>query len=292
RTRADAEQNGGSTSRMTAWVVAATIAAILTSVGVARHLSGDRQTQLGFQTQDSRRSSRTNRSRSNAPEYSFNVVNAFPHDDKAFCQGLAFDGTTIFESTGQYGKSTVRRVNLESGKPEKSLRLDRRLFGEGLTLFDGKVFQLTWKRQFGYIYDAETLKFIDTFRYAGEGWGLTHNGEHLIMSDGTDRLRFIDPKTFAVVKTIRVKDGRWPVQELNELEFVEGQIFANVWHSDRIAIISPDSGNVTGWIDLTGLLKARVGPEAVLNGIAYGDNRLFVTGKHWPQLFEIKLVKK
>ena len=224
--------------------------------------------------------------------YTFKVINTFPHDKHAFCQGLDFDGKTLFESTGKYGKSSIRRVNLETGKVEKELRLDHRLFGEGLTLFNDKVIQLTWKQGLGYVYDADTLKPLGTFRYAGEGWGLTHDGEHLIMSDGTDRLRFLDPDSFESVRTIRVKDGRQRIRKLNELEFVNGQILANVWKSDRIAIICPKTGRVTGWIDLSGLLSEPVGREAVLNGIAYEDGRLFVTGKFWPHLFEIKLLKK
>lgn len=226
--------------------------------------------------------------------YSFKVVNTYPHDPNAFCQGLDFDGKTLFESTGQYGQSAVRQVNLESGVVEKQLHLDKRLFGEGLTLIHDKVVQLTWKRGLGYVYDAKTLKLQSTFKYDGEGWGLTHDGDHLIMSDGTDKLRFLDPISFSLVRTIRVSDGGRSIRRLNELEFVRGQILANVWHSNRIAMIAPKTGDVTGWIDLSGLLAKLPGPESVLNGIAYDDktDRLFVTGKNWPQLFEIQLLKK
>ena len=226
--------------------------------------------------------------------YSFRVVNTYPHDPNAFCQGLDFDGTTLFESTGQYGQSTVRRVNLETGKVEKQLHLDKRLFGEGLTLIHDKVVQLTWKQGLGYVYNAKTLKLQGTFKYNGEGWGLTHDGNHLIISDGTDKLRFFDPISFSHVRTIRVKDGDRSVRQLNELEYVRGQIFANVWHSNRIAMIAPKTGKVVGWVDLSGLLDKPIGREAVLNGIAYEENvdRLFVTGKNWPQLFEIQLLKK
>lgn len=227
-------------------------------------------------------------------EYSFEVVNTYPHDSRAFCQGLDFDGKTIFESTGKYGQSSVRRVNLETGKPEIQLRLDERLFGEGLTLFQDKVIQLTWKRGLGYVYDAETLKPLSTFQYEGEGWGLTHDGENLIMSDGSDRLRFFEPTSFSLIKTIRVKHRERSIRRLNELEFVRGQVLANVWQTNRIAMIDPKTGEVSGWINLTGLLRSRLGPEAVLNGIAYEatSDRLFVTGKNWPKLFEIRLVKK
>ncbi len=224
--------------------------------------------------------------------YTFKVVKTYPHDKHAFCQGLAFDGKTLFESTGKYGRSSVRRVNLKTGKVEKQLRLDHRLFGEGLTLFKGKVFQLTWKKGLAYVYDAKTLKPLRTFRYRGEGWGLTHDGAHLIISDGSDKLRFLDSDSFTVVRSVRVKDRGRPVRKLNELEFVNGQILANVWHSNRIAIISPKTGKVSGWIDLSGLLRKRLGKEAVLNGIAYKNGRLFVTGKFWPRLFEIELIKK
>ena len=225
-------------------------------------------------------------------EYSYKILNTYPHDKNAFCQGLDFDGKTLFESTGKYGESTIRRVDLETGRPQKQLRLDQRLFGEGLTLYKDKVFQLTWKQGLGYVYNAETLKPLSTFRYRGEGWGLTHDGKNLIMSDGSDRLRFLDPKSFAVVKTVRVKDRNRYVRRLNELEFVNGQVLANVWQTNRIAMIAPKSGKVVGWIDLTGLHKNR-SRDDVLNGIAYEEtsDRLFVTGKNWPQLFEIELVK-
>ena len=232
---------------------------------------------------------------SSAPtEYSFKVVNTHPHDPNAFCQGLDFDGKTLFESTGKYGQSTVRRVDLETGKVETKLQLDDRLFGEGLTLFHDKVLQLTWKQRVGYVYDARTLKPLTTFQYEGEGWGLTHDGENLIMSDGTDKLRFLDPDSFSLVRTIRVSDRGRSIRRLNELEFVRGQILANVWRTNRIAMIAPKTGEVTGWIDLSGLLRKRLRPEDVLNGIAYDEasDRLLVTGKNWPQLFEIRLVRK
>lgn len=235
---------------------------------------------------------RGNLTRLSSTVHSFRVINTFPHDEGAFSQGLDFDGTTLFESTGQYGKSTIRRVNLKTGKVEKQLNLDKRLFGEGLTLLDDKVVQLTWKQGLGYVYDAKTLKLLETFRYRGEGWGITYDGTHLIMSNGTDRLQFLDPKTYSVVKTLRVKDRGRSVSDLNELEFVEGEVLANVWYSNRIAVISPETGKVNSWIDLSDLPNRPLDPEAVLNGIAYGDGRLFVTGKNWPKLFEIEVVKK
>ena len=233
-------------------------------------------------------------SNSSTPVYSYRIVNTYPHDPDAFCQGLDFDGQTLFESTGQYGKSTVRRVKLDTGEVEKQLNLDERLFGEGLALIRDRIFQLTWRQGVGYVYDASTLEPQATFKYNGEGWGLTHDGTHLIMSDGTDRLRFMDPNSFTEVRTVRVKDGGQSVYRLNELEFVRGEVFANVWHSNRIARIAPKTGEVTGWIDLSGLLDTSLGPEAVLNGIAYEESsdRLFVTGKNWPQLFEIEVLKQ
>ena len=277
RERTKIEPNRDSTGRRKTSALVLAILAALTAIGLANSsLSRRRDTPLAA-----------------APTvYSYQVVNSFPHDKQAFCQGLDFDGTTLFESTGQYGQSSVRRVNLETGKVEKQLRLDRRLFGEGLTLFDDRVIQVTWKRRLGYIYDAKTLKLRRTFRYDGEGWGLTHDGNHLIMSDGSDKLKFLDPVSFTLVRTIRVKDGGRPVRRLNELEYVRGEILANVWHSDRIAMIAPDTGKVNGWIDLSGLRGNLTDPEAVLNGIAFEDGRLFVTGKYWPRLFEIQLLKR
>lgn len=278
-----------SAGRARTYVLIVFVLLALVAVGLIKAgLSQNRQSQ-GAGSGSPQRGQAYSRSNRSAPVLTYEVVKTYPHDRNAFCQGLDFDGKTVFESTGHYGESTIRRVNLKTGKVEKWLRLDRRLFGEGLTLFEDKVLQLTWKRGLGYIYDAKTLKLLGTFRYEGEGWGLTHDDKHLIISDGTDRLRFLDPDSFAVVRTIKVKEGNRPVRELNELEFVKGRIFANVWHSDRIAMIDPDTGQVVGWIDLSGLLNSPVGPEAVLNGIAYEDGRLLVTGKNWPQLFEIQL---
>ncbi|MEO1528392.1 MAG: glutaminyl-peptide cyclotransferase [Planctomycetota bacterium] len=271
-------------SRFTLFVSAVCILAGLLTIGFAAAQSRD-SGDAGYHWI----SQRTTRS---APVYRVEVVNTFPHDSDAYSQGLDFDGETLFESTGQYGKSSVRRVNLKTGRVEKLLRLDDRLFGEGLTLFDDKLVQITWKRGVGYIYDAETLKFERQFRYSGEGWGLTYDGDHLILSDGSDRLKFLDTNSFKVVRTIRVKDGTRPIRQLNELEYVNGQVLANVWHKDQIAIIAPATGKVTGWLDLTGLLGETLGPESVLNGIAYEDGRLFVTGKNWPKLFEIKLKRR
>ena len=226
--------------------------------------------------------------------FSYEVVNTFPHDSKAFCQGLVCRGKWLFESTGQYGQSSLRRVELTTGRVEQKLALNRRLFAEGLTLFDGKLYQLTWRAKTGFIYDADTLKRVGKFKYEGEGWGLTHDGSHLILSDGTDRLRFLDPDSFRVTKTLRVKEGSKAIGWLNELEYINGKILANVWYSNQIAIIGPESGQVVGWIDLRGLSRHPLGRESVLNGIAYDEEsgRLFVTGKNWPELYEIKIRRR
>ncbi len=190
--------------------------------------------------------------------------------------------------------STLRRVDWKTGEVQASVELNRKYFGEGIAIMGDKVFQLTWKNQLGLIYDAASLKFLETFSYSGEGWGLTEDGKLLIMSDGTSTLRFLDPKTFKVVKRLTVKLGRQKISDLNELEFVNGEIWANIWHDDRIVRISPIDGSVLGWINLAGLYPR--GPqdrERVLNGIAYDNKsgRLFVTGKNWTKLFEIETVR-
>lgn len=228
--------------------------------------------------------------------YGYEIVNTYPHDPGAFCQGLEIVDGKLYEGTGQYGKSTLRKVNLETGKVLQQVSLDRRLFGEGITIRDQRIYQLTWRSGLGIVYDQETFKELGRFRIRGEGWGLTHDGKNLILSNGSPTLQFLDPKTFRVVRRINVRDrGSW-VRNLNELEFVDGVILANVWTTNRIAWISPETGDVTAWIDLTGLAPAQVryDTDAVLNGIAYDSKskRLFVTGKNWPNLFEIRLVKR
>lgn len=221
----------------------------------------------------------------------YKVVKVYPHDAKAFCQGLVYDGETLYESTGIYGQSTLRQVDLETGRVEKKRSLNRRLFGEGLALVDDKLYQLTWKSGVGIVYDAKTLSFIEQFSYRGEGWGLAYDGKHLILSDGSYRLRFLDPKTFEVVKTVAVKDGRRPIIRLNELEYIDGKLYANILFSDKIVVINPSTGKVTGWLDLAGINNKPLGPDDVLNGIAYDkkSKRLLVTGKNWPNLFAITL---
>lgn len=224
------------------------------------------------------------------------IVKEYPHDVEAYCQGLIFDNGELLETTGLNGQSTVRRVELATGKVLKKVDLDKRLFGEGATLLDGKLFQVTWKTGEGFVYNAETFEVEKTFHYKGEGWGLTNDGKQLIMSDGSSILRFIDPKTLKIVKRLEVRQQNRPVDKLNELEFVDGEIYANIWYDDEIVRISPTTGKVLGRIDLSGLVAAsgRADRDCVLNGIAWDakDRRLFVTGKLWPKLYEIKVVPR
>lgn len=224
--------------------------------------------------------------------YTFSVANIYPHDDQAFTEGLVYDGGILYESTGLFGYSSLRKVELETGKITKLISLDDEYFGEGITLYQNKIVQLTWLSQKAFVYDKTSFGIVEEFSYLGEGWGITHDDTRLIMSNGSAIITFLDPVTFHVVGEIEVTDGGVPVTNLNELEYVNGDIYANVWHEDRIAIISIQTGQVKGWINLTGLYPANVAdPEDVLNGIAYdADNgRLFVTGKRWSQLFEIDL---
>jgi len=228
--------------------------------------------------------------------YSYKVVNVWPHDQDAYTQGLAFHDGKLLESTGLVGRSSLRRVELETGKGLQKVDVPAPYFAEGITLLKGKIYQLTWQDGVCFIYDAWTFEKIGTFKYQGEGWGIANDGQSLILSDGTNQLRFINPDTFQVQKTIAVSDGSRPQHEINELEYVQGEIYANIWHADRIARINPQTGAITGWIDLTGLLTRGdvQDEEAVLNGIAYDEanDRLFVTGKLWPKLFEIRLIRK
>ncbi len=229
-----------------------------------------------------------------APRYTYRIVNRYPHDPKAFTQGLAFQDGRLYEGTGQYGASSLREVDLESGRIVKIHRLPARFFGEGITLCGDRLIQLTWRSQTGFIYDPKRFRLLQEFRYRTEGWGITWDGRDLIMSDGTARLYRLNPETFQEIGRLEVHDGGKPVARLNELEYVRGEIFANIWQSDRIARIDPASGRVTGWIDLAGLpdFKARLQGAGVANGIAYDEtnNRLFVTGKRWPTLFEIQVI--
>jgi len=234
----------------------------------------------------------------NAPvaKYGYQIVNMWPHDTNAFTQGLIFADGKLYEGTGQEGRSSLRQVDLQTGQVTRKVEVPEPFFGEGITLLNGKIYQLTWQHQLGFIYDAQKLEPAGRFNYEGEGWGITNDGRSLIMSDGSNRLRFLDPDSFRVTKTIAVFDGKTPVNQLNELEYVNGEIYANIWHDQRIVTIDPQNGRVTGWIDLSGLLQPGDvhDEEAVLNGIAFDQagNRLFVTGKLWPRLFEIKLKRQ
>ena len=220
------------------------------------------------------------------------VVAAFPHDASAFTQGLVVHEGRLFEGTGQYGQSSLREVSLETGAVERMAPLNRAFFGEGITVMGDNVYQLTWRNGIGAVYDLESFEVTGTFRYDGEGWGLTHDGELLIMSDGSATLRFMDPEDFSVVRELEVRGPDGPVERLNELEFVRGEVWANVWYEDVIVRIDPASGAVVGTIDVSGLYPAALrGPEQVANGIAFdaSSGRIFVTGKNWPRLFEIRL---
>jgi glutaminyl-peptide cyclotransferase len=231
-----------------------------------------------------------------APADSYTIVRVYPHDDHAYTQGLIFHHGWLYESTGLFGRSSLRKVTLETGEVVQRRSVAAAHFAEGLTEWKGELLQLTWRSQIGFAYDLATFTPQRTFKYAGEGWGLTHDATSLILSDGSATLRFLDPSTFREMRRVVVTDGGMPVTELNELEYVQGEVFANVWHSNRIARIAPATGRVSGWIDLTGLLSGpfRLDPEAVLNGIAWdaGGKRLFVTGKLWPKLFEIEVVRR
>ena len=232
---------------------------------------------------------------SNAPasKYGYQILNVFPHDSNAFTQGLILVDGKLLESTGQEGSSSLRSVELESGKVLKKVDVPSPYFAEGIAVLNGKVYQLTWQHGVGFIYDLQTFDRTGQFDYRGEGWGLTTDGQSLIMSDGSNKLKFLDPASFRLTKTISVIDGTTPVNQLNELEFIKGEIYANVWHADRIAVIDPQSGRVKAWIDLSGLMPEGElrDEEAVLNGIAYdqANDKFYVTGKLWPRVFEIKI---
>lgn len=226
--------------------------------------------------------------------YTYRIVHAYPHDREAFTQGLVYQEGRLYESTGRRGFSSLREVELETGKVLRIHNLPDRYFGEGIALFAGKIAQLTWQANLGFIYERDSFRQIREFHYPTEGWGITYDGKRLIMSDGSATLFFLDPETLRGTGRLEVRDGGKLVTRLNELEYIRGTIYANVWQTDNIARIDPDTGKVTGWIHCTGLMAyldlSR--PVDVLNGIAYDkeNDRLFVTGKLWPKLFEIELV--
>jgi len=244
--------------------------------------AGDRQTQGTEQ--------------SAVPVYSYKIITVYPHDKAAYTQGLVYDGQILYESTGLYGNSTVRQVDLETGKIQQSYSMPTRYFGEGLTIWKDRLIQLTWRSRTGFVYNKSDFKQIRNFSYEREGWGITSDGLHLIMSDGSDTLSFINPDTFTDNGSIRVKERGKPVFNLNELEYINGSIVANIYFDNRIAIISPETGAVTGWIDLRELTarEKNLSTVDVLNGIAYNpkNGTLLVTGKLWPELFEIEIQKE
>lgn len=260
-------------SRTMRWVLLGTVAACV--VGIGAWVSGRDGTPRAYLAE---------------------VVKDYPHDADAYSQGLIFVDGSLYEGTGKYGQSTLRRVDLKTGDVLQQISLDNRVFGEGITAWDDTIVQLTWKENIGMVYDRKTFELRRRFRYSGEGWGITHDGRNLIVSDGTSTLRFLDPRSFQVVRRLAVHSGANRIRHLNELEFVDGEILANVWYKDYLVRISPTSGEVTGYIDLSRLWPQSLRPdkEAVLNGIAYDDvgKRLFVTGKNWPRLYEIRLVPR
>lgn len=225
--------------------------------------------------------------------YSYTVLNAYSHDTSAFTQGLVYENGLLYEGTGLYGQSTLRCVQLDTGKVLRSISLPNDTFGEGITILGDRIIQLTWLGHKGFVYHKDSFQLLGEFSYTTEGWGLTNNGTHLIMSDGTANLYFLDPASFVVVGQVEVRD-RGKVTGLNELEYIKGEVYANIWKEDLIVKINPGTGRVTGWIDLHGILgSSESDPENVLNGIAYDPDKdiMYVTGKRWPKLFEIRLLE-
>lgn len=230
-----------------------------------------------------------------APQYGYQVVHVYPHDPQAFTEGLEFRGGFLYESTGLEGHSTLSKIKIETGQVVQQIRLDPAIFGEGITIINGRIVQLTYKTEIGYVYDQPTLKLQRTFSYRGEGWSLTNDGKQIYMDDGSAQIRVWDAATLAEQRRFTVHDGIAPVVRLNELEWVRGELWANIWQTTRIARISPADGKVLGWIDCAGLLSAAEAKGVdVMNGIAYDpfSDRIFVTGKLWPKIFEIKVVDR
>ena len=227
--------------------------------------------------------------------YTYTVVNTYPHDTTAWTEGLLFDNGALYEGTGENGRSFVRKVDLKTGKILQQISLPDQYYGEGIVIFGDKLYQLTYQTHIGFVYDKQTFALLQNFTYPTEGWGFTQDGTHLIMSDGSARLTYRDPATLQIVGHVDVSDRQRPITQLNELEYIQGKIYANIWMTNQIVIIDPPTGTATAYIDLTGLLPlADQAPNQWLNGIAYlsQEDRLFVTGKHWPKLFEIRLVPK
>ena len=225
--------------------------------------------------------------------YGYTVVEAYPHDTSAFTEGLVIDNGVLYESAGGYGASVLRRVDLVTGEVLAQVELSDEFFGEGLVVVDGLLVQLTWESNVGFIYDEETLSLLGNFTYSTDGWGLTYDGNELIMSDGTSKLYFLDPVTYQKTGEVTVYDGETLLERINELEFVNGDVYANIWYEQKIAIINPETGQVKGYIDLNGIYQAS-NPESTLNGIAYDQNtgKLYITGKNWPNLYQITIKPK
>jgi len=223
--------------------------------------------------------------------YTYQIVNIYPHDTEAFTQGIVFDNGTLLESTGGWGTSYLRRVDIESGTVVQECRLSDEFFGEGLAKIDDKLVQLTWLNNLGLVYDSNTFELLGNFSYPTQGWGLSFDGQKLIMSDGSSTLYFLDPITYDRIGQLNVVDGDIPIANINEMEYINGDIYANIWKTQKIAIINPQTGQVKGWIDLAGIYQPQ-GVEDVLNGIAYDQkaNRLFVTGKNWPNIYQIEIM--
>jgi|SRR5688572_19639734 len=228
-----------------------------------------------------------------ARQVSHEIVNSYPHDSTSYTQGLLWADGGFYESTGQYGQSKLRRLEFPSGKVLKQISLDPELFAEGLALVDTRLIQLTWQSHRGFVYDKDSLRLIQEFTYATEGWGLTFDSKNLILSDGSSDLFYLDPQSYKPLRTLAITMNGQPVPQLNELEFIDDEIWANVWQTDMILRINPATGQVTTFLNLKGILapSERKGSEAVLNGIAYDaeQKRIFITGKLWPRIFEIKL---
>ncbi len=228
--------------------------------------------------------------------YTYQVINTYPHDREAFTQGLVFDSGVLYEGTGLNGRSSVSKIELKTGKISQIYKLPEQYFGEGITVYKDTIIQLTWQSNTGLVYYKNRFALLSQFSYVGEGWGITFDGKHFIMSNGSSTLTFLDIDTFTPISHVEVIDSDTPINNINELEYVNGKIFANVWQTNKIAVIEPANGKVVGWVDLTGILQTQPfsGQVDVLNGIAYDaqTDRLFVTGKFWPFLFEIKLVTK
>jgi glutamine cyclotransferase len=239
---------------------------------------------------------KTNANLNSVPTYTYEVIKEYRHDNDSFTQGLVVHNGWFYESSGQYGDSGLRRIDIETGKVKQKRNIEDGYFAEGLTILNGKIYQLTWREQVCFVYDLEKFNVLQELNYNGEGWGLTNDGTNLIMSDGTHLIRFLDPNNLRILRTISVLDNGQPLMKLNELEYVKGEIWANIWYDNRIVRINPNDGKILGWIDLTGIIPKDADEDdgEVLNGIAYdaAGDRLFVTGKRWRKLFEIKIKPK